>query len=160
MNIRRIAVATIAASAVALSVAVPAAAAPSGSLTIYTHQTQRNVLDLGASGTTVGDVVTGSGTVAMSKGGKTVGTYVYRAETVQVNIPGGNENRLSTQVWGVKGGSIMVSGLISVQQGTRPTKPQPLIIVGGTGDYAGANGTATLKPTSANNYTVTFTFTS
>ncbi len=159
MKLRILATAAVAAAALAISVAAPASAAPSGSLTIYTHQTQRDVLDLGASGTTVGDVVTGNGTVAMTKGGKTVGTYVYRAETVQVNIPGGNENRITTQVWGVSDGTIMVSGLISIQQGTRPTKPQPLIIVGGTGKYAGANGTATLKPTSANNYTVTFAFT-
>lgn len=165
MNLRRLSVAVVAASAVALSVAVPAhasaPAAPSGKLTIYTVQTQRNVLDLDSSNsTTVGDVVVGSGTVALTKGGKSIGTYAYRSETVRVNIPGGNENRLSTSAYVLPGGTILVQGLVSVQQGTRPTKPQPLVIVGGTGDYAGANGTVTLSPRTPNKYTTTFTFTS
>ncbi len=162
MNTRRLTVALVAAAATTLALAGPAAAvrpaAPSGSLTIYTHQTQRDVLDLGETGTTVGDVVTGSGTLALKKGGKMVGSYSYRSETVTVNIPGGNESRLSTNVYTLPGGTIMATGLVSIQQGTRPTKPQPQIIVGGTGRYAGARGTMTLVPKNANDYVRTFDF--
>lgn len=164
MKVRMLATSAIAAAALAISVSAPAFATapakPSGSLTIYTHQTQRDALDLGATGTSVGDVATGSGTVALTKGGKDVGTYVYRSETMRVTIPGGNESRLSTSVHSLPGGTIMVSGLVSIQQGTRPTTPSPQVIVGGTGDYAGANGTATFTPGKNNNAKVTFTFTS
>lgn len=164
MSVRRLAIALTAAAALALTVAAPAQAArptaPSGTLTVYNHQTQRDILDLGASGTTVGDVITGSGTVALSAGGKSVGTFAYRAETVRVNMPGGNENRISTTVTSLPGGTILTSGLVSAQQGTRPTKTEQVVIVGGTGDYAGARGTATLNPGTNNRYKVTFTFTS
>jgi hypothetical protein len=89
-------------------------------------QTEREVLDLGATGTTFGDVVTGSGDLRRSPSGMTIGSWSYRAETVRVNIPGGNESRLTTQWCALGKGSIMVSGLVSVQQGTRPTRRQPL----------------------------------
>ena len=165
MKVRILATAAIAATALALSAAAPALATapakPTGTMTVYSHSTQRNVLDIDASGgITIGDVVTGSGTVATTKGGKSVGTFAYRAETVRVNMPGGNENRISTSVYSLPGGTILLSGLVSVQQGTRPTKTEPVVIVGGTGKYAGAAGTATLNPGSTDNYKVTFKFTS
>ncbi len=164
MKVRTLATAALAAAALTVAVGAPAFATapakPSGSLTIYTVQTQRDALDLGATGTSVGDVATGSGTVALTKGGKVVGDYVYRSETTRVNMPGGNETRLSTSVHSLPGGTIMVSGLVSIQQGTRPTEPAPQVIVGGTGDYAGANGTATFIPGKNNNSKVKFNFTS
>ncbi len=164
MKVRVLAIAAVAAAAVAVAVAAPASAAvptaPSGTLTIYNHQTQFNRLDLGANGPNVGDVATGSGTVALSKGGKVVGSFTYRAESVRVNIPGGNENLITTAVYTLPGGTIMTSGLVSAQQGTRPTKTEPVIIVGGTGDYIGASGTATLNPGKKSTYTVTFRFVS
>jgi len=163
MKVRTLAVAAIASAALAVSVAAPALAvapaAPSGSLVVFNDETQHNVLDLGGSGVTVGDVVTGSGSVALTKGGKSIGTFAYRAETVKVNMPGGNLNRINNSVYDLPDGTIMVAGLVSVQQGTEPTKPQPLIIVGGTGKYAGANGTVTLTP-AKKYYKATFTFTS
>ena len=163
MKVRILAAAAVAAGALVVGAAAPAIAiapaAPSGSLTVYTNETQHNVLDLGASGTTVGDVVTGSGTTSATKGGKANGTFAYRAETVRVNMPGGNLNRINSSVYDLPGGTIMVAGLVSIQQGTEPTKPQPLIIVGGTGKYAGANGTVTLTP-GKKSYKATFTFTS
>lgn len=164
MKVRRATVAVAIAAAATVAVAVPAhaarPAAPSGTLTVYSKQTARNVLDLGASGITVGDVVTGSGTVSLTKGGKAVGTFAYRAETVRVAIPGGNENRISTAVTSLPGGTILTSGLVSIQQGTRPTKTQPVVIVGGTGDYAGARGTAIQNPGPNNTWTTTYKFTS
>ena len=165
MNIRRLTVVAAAiAVAVAVAVATPALAVapakPSGTLTIYTHQTQRDVLDLGESGSSTGDIVTGSGSVAMSKSGKAVGTYAYSSETVRVNIPGGSEMRISTSVYTLPGGTILVSGLTSVQQGTRPTKPQAQVIVGGTGKYAGAAGSVAVVPRNANDYTRVFSFVS
>lgn len=163
MKVRILATAAIAAAALAVSVAAPvsavAPAAPSGSLVVYSNDTQRNVLDLGGSGTTVGDIVTGSGTTSFTKGGKSNGTFYYRAETVRVNMPGGNLTRINNAVYDLPGGTLMTAGLVSIQQGTEPTKSQDLVIVGGTGKYAGANGTAKLVP-GAKNYKVTFTFTS
>jgi hypothetical protein len=157
-------IAAVAATLVSVSIAVPASATPRtgphGTLTILMTQTAREVLDLGATGTTVGDVVTGSGDLRRSAQGATIGTWTYRAETMRVNIPGGNENRLTTQWYALGKGSLMASGLISLQQGTRPTKPQPLVIVGGTGIYSGARGTMTLLPKGPDEYVATFRFAS
>ena len=108
----------VASTAMAASAAAPASAAPdSGKLTVYMSQTERNVLDLGATGITIGDVVSGSGNVSKTKGGATIGSFAYRSETVRVNIPGGIENRLSTIWFSLPGGSLMASTVINVPSG-------------------------------------------
>ena len=153
-----------AATLMSVSLAAPVAAAPGagphGTLTLVMKQTQREVVDLGATGTTIGDVVTGGGDLRRSAQGAVLGTWNYRAETVRVDIPGGSESRLTTQWYALGKGSIMVSGLVSIQQGTRPTKPHPLVIVGGTGIYTGARGTMTLLPKGPDDYIATFHFVS
>jgi hypothetical protein len=127
MRTRPLVLAIVTVAMVSASVAVPASATPRtgphGTLTILMTQTAREVLDLGPTGTTVGDVVAGGGDLRRSAQGAPIGTWTYRAETVRVNIPGGNENRLTTQWYALGKGSLMVSGLISLQQGSRPTKP-------------------------------------
>jgi hypothetical protein len=157
-------IAVVVTALVLVSGAIPASAAtrtgPTGKLTLHMVQTQRDVLDLGSSGTTVGDVVTGSGDLLRSDGGAVIGSWAYRAETVRVSIPGGTENRLSTQWFSLGKGSIMVTGLISLQQGTRPTASQALIIVGGTGIYAGSKGTMRMTVQGPDDYTAAFRFVS
>lgn len=151
-------------AAAAVAVALPAKAAPTaptaptGTLTIYLKQDQREVLDLGVAGTTVGDVVTGSGNVSRTNGGAAVGTFVYRAEAVRVNIPGGIENRMSTLWITLPKGSIAATSLISVPQGTRPVAVHQYIIIGGTGAYAGARGTMGFKPLGPDDYRAKFRF--
>ena len=163
MSVRRIATAGVIAAGVALTAAAPATAAvaahSSKNMTVYIAQTERNVLDLGATGITVGDVVTGSGDVSKTKGGSTIGTFAYRAETVRVNIPGGIENRLSTMWVSLPGGSLMASTVINVPSGTRPVKSQEYVILGGTGKYSGAAGDMTFTPLSPDEYKLAFHFT-
>ncbi len=163
-TLRLVSVISVVAALMSLSVAAPASAtiraSPHGTLTVLLTQTEREVLDLGGTGTTIGDVVTGSGDLRRTAQGSTIGSWAYRAETVRVNIPGGSENRLTTQWYTLGKGSIMVSGMISLQQGTRPTRPQPLVIVGGTGSYRGAAGTMTLLPKGPDDYVATFRFVS
>jgi hypothetical protein len=150
----------VASTAMAASAAAPASAAPdSGKLTVYMSQTERNVLDLGATGITIGDVVSGSGNVSKTKGGATIGSFAYRSETVRVNIPGGIENRLSTIWFSLPGGSLMASTVINVPSGTRPVKSQDYVILGGTGKYAGAAGDMVFTPLSPDDYKVVFRFT-
>lgn len=142
-----------------LAVAAPATAAPaSDRLTVFISQDQREVLDLGAAGTTVGDVVTGSGDVSRTKGGAATGTFAYRAETVRVNIPGGVENRLSTFWVTLPKGSIAATSLVSISQGTRPATVQQFVILGGTGAYTGAQGTMVMKPLGPDDYRLTYRF--
>lgn len=166
MRTGRVLASAMAAGTLAISLAVPAQAAvsaakPKGSLTVYTHQTQMNVLDLGASGVTVGDVTTGSGTVATSVGGKSVGTFAYRSENVSVSIPGGNRNVLSTTAYVLPTGQILTQGLISAPGGTAPVATQTRVILGGTGKYAGASGTAVMNPgANQTDWTITFRFVS
>ncbi|MDO8309572.1 MAG: hypothetical protein Q7V58_14605 [Actinomycetota bacterium] len=163
MSLRR----TISALAIAATVATGLAVAPTAqaatrdhpaTIKVFLHSTEREVLDLGATGATLGDVVTGSGTVRASKNGKLLGSFAYRAETVRVNMPGGIESRQSTQWITFADGSVMLSSLISVPQGTRPVESQEYVVVGGTGHYSGVAGTATFTPKSANNYVLTFHF--
>ncbi|MHB1066074.1 MAG: allene oxide cyclase barrel-like domain-containing protein [Candidatus Nanopelagicales bacterium] len=163
MSLRR----TISALAIAATVVAGLAVAPmaqaatrdhGSTLKVFLQATEREVLDLGATGATLGDVVTGSGTVRASRNGKALGTFAYRAETVRVNMPGGIESRQSTQWITLADGSIMTSSLISVPQGARPVASQEYVIVGGTGHYAGVAGTATFTPKSANRYVLTFDF--
>lgn len=146
-------------SAAVIAFAGPATAAPSGNtLTVYENQVQREVLDLGGDGPTIGDVITGSGPITRTVGGPSIGTFVYRAETVAVNMPGGLENRLSTIWVTLPKGSIAATSLVSVPQGTRPVAVQPHVIMGGTGAYAGVRGTMMFKPISADVYRLTYRF--
>ena len=163
MRIRQLTAAlltTVVASTAIAAAVTPASAAPdSGKMTVYMAQTERNVLDLGATGSTIGDVVTGSGNVTKTKGGAPIGSFSYRSETVRVNIPGGIENRLSTIWFSLPGGSLMASTVINVPSGTRPVKSQDYVILGGTGKYAGAAGDMTFTPLSPDDYKLTFRFT-
>jgi hypothetical protein len=161
MRIRRL-TAVAAASALtagALALTTPAAAAPSGSLTVWSTQTEQNKVDVGATGLTTGDITTGSGTVAMTQTGKAAGTFAYAATTVRVGIPGGNSTSLTTSVYTLPKGTISLQGLISVPQGTPPVKTETFVIVGGTGAYAGARGVAVRNP-GPTTWKVTFTFVS
>ncbi len=147
------------ACAAVFALAGPTSAAPTAdTLTVYMKQDQREVLDIGASGPTIGDVVTGSGPVSRTNGGTAIGSVVYRAETVRVNIPGGVESRLSTLWVTLPKGSIAATSLVSVPQGTRPVAVQQFVIVGGTGAYAGVRGTMGFKPLSADDYRLTYRF--
>jgi hypothetical protein len=124
--------------------------------TFYLHQTERQAIDIGATGTSVGDVVTGSGTVSTSRGGAAIGSFAYRAETLTVAIPGGTESRNSILWVTLDGGRIAATSLISVQAGARPVATQEYVVLGGTGTYARVRGTMTFTPVSADDYTVTF----
>jgi hypothetical protein len=129
-----------------------------GTVTVYITQSEREVLDVGAAGVTIGDVVTGSGSASRTRGGAEIGTFAYRAETVRVNIPGGVENRLSTFWVTLPKGTLAATALVSVPQGTRPVGVQQFVIIGGTGAYAGVRGTMNFKPLSPDEYRLTYRF--
>lgn len=159
---------TIAAGAglmLALPVAASAVAAPAAKaykapddFKMYTTQTERVEWDGGDAGTSVLDVVVGSGELRKKPGGAVKGTNTYRAETVRVDVPGGIEYRQSSQSYQLKNGTLLTSGLISVPSGARPVEPQDFAIVGGTGDYSGARGSMKFVPKGPNKNVVKFRF--
>ena len=157
---RRVLALIAAATAAASLIVVPSASAADhpDKVTVFLQQTVREQLDEGATGVTVGDIVTGSGTLSRTKGGASIGEFVYRAETVRVNRPGALESRLSTQWYDLPKGAIMTSALISIHQGVRPTRSQKFVILGGTGSYIGAQGVLTFMPLGPDDYRATFDF--
>lgn len=149
----------------AFPVVSPAGAAPAAksyqapaNFKLYLTQTDRVEWDDGDPGTSVFDVVVGSGELRKKSGGSVKGTSTYRAETVRLDIPGGIEYRQSSQSYQLNSGTILTSGLIAVPSGARPVDPQDFAIVGGTGDYSGARGSMKFVPKSPNSYVVKFRF--
>ena len=164
MSIRR-PLALAATLAFGLSVAgaaLPAQAAPKdgSTLTLFNKRLTRETVDFPPNGTTVGDLTVGTGTLARTQGGAVIGTLSWSAQNVQVNIPGGIENRLSIQWLTLPGGALETSSLVSVPQGTTPVKTQQYVIVGGTGKYAGARGSMAFTPLGPEDYKMVFRFTS
>lgn len=148
--------AAVAAAAVLFS--APAHAAPSGSLTVFGTRTEWQQIDLPPSGDTAGDMTVGTANVARTRGGPVIGSIAFNSVTIRVAIPGGSQSRMSTQWLTLPGGAIQSSSLIEAPQGTPPVKSQDFVIVGGTGRFAGAQGTMTMTPLGANENKYVFRF--
>ena len=140
------------------SVMAPAIAAPQSD-SYFMKRTDRQVVDLGGSGTSVGDMVFASGTVSKKRGGTAVGTYNFRGITVAVPIPGGRENRDALTQFNFKSGTVLMERINSVPAGTLPDSTEIYPIIGGTGVYAGVNGTVVFSVLNEAEYKVVFRFT-
>lgn len=125
----------------------PATAAPGKDrpkpIVVFIAFGTRDIIDIGEPGASHGDVTTGTGAVWRTLAGEVIGDYVYRAETVKAEEL---ETRLTTLWVNLPGGSLAAMALIEVPKEAPPTESQRFIVLGGTGKYAGAQGTMTLKP--------------
>jgi hypothetical protein len=139
-------------------VAAPGAHAAKPDLVWYFDRTFREVIDIGRTGDSHGDVTVTNGNVSEVPGGSAVGTYVTSQLTASVAIPGGPQERKTDISIKVGKGVIYTTALVSANAGTPPTKVSAHAIIGGTGKYSGVSGEMILKPLSATRYKVSFFF--
>ncbi len=144
--------------ALAGSLAAPAIAAPHSD-SFFLKRTSRQVIDLGTTGTSVGDMAFATGIVSKQRGGAEVGTYNFRGITVAVAIPGGRENRDALLQYNFKNGTLLMERINNVPAGTLPDSTEIYPIIGGTGAYAGAKGTVVFSVLSDSEYKADFRFT-
>jgi hypothetical protein len=136
-----------------IAIVAPVCAAPS-SESYFLKRSSRQVLDLGTTGSSLGDMAFSVGVMGSKRGGTDAGTYNFRGITVAVAIPGGRENRDSLIQLNLKAGLILMEKIISVPAGTVPDLTETYPVTGGTGKYAGARGTVVFSVLSDSEYKV------
>jgi hypothetical protein len=139
-------------------VAAPGAHAAKADLVWYFDRTFREVIDIGATGDSHGDVTVTHGNVTEVAGGAAVGAYVTSQLTAFIAIPGGRQSRKTDISIKMGKGVIYTTALVEANAGTPPTKTTAHAIIGGTGKYSGVSGEIILKPLSATRYKVSFFF--
>ena len=101
----------------------------------------RTVVDTGAVGTSVGDLIVTTGDVSRSESGPRIGFYTTNQITVRADTSAGREIRRVELSISLPSGMIFATSLIRAQTGVPPTQPMTFAVTGGTGRYAGARGT-------------------
>jgi hypothetical protein len=139
------------ASAIALPLAgfaTSAQAAPRADR-IFMHIDTRTVIDVGATGSSVGDLTVTHGTLADTLEGDKVGSWTAR---VVVVVPGTTKERRDTLVHFIlPGGVLLTRGIYLSPTAKPPTRPVRMAIIGGTGDYFGSRGQVVLTPLGGGN---------
>lgn len=122
---------------------------------VYTVVDQWNYIDLGESGRSLGDLVSGRGTLTKMPGRSPTGQYQWGATVVQL-LPNDQEMRQSVVQfeWGTD--AILASKIFQVPSHSNPVQPIVYAITGGTGRYASARGTVLFEPTGASTFKATF----
>jgi hypothetical protein len=134
------------ASAIALPLvgfATSAQAAPRADR-IFLHVDTRTVIDVGATGSSLGDLTITHGAIADTLEGEKIGSWTARLVVV---VPGATKERRDTLLHFIlPGGVLMTRGLYESPSGKLPSEPHRIPIIGGTGDYFGARGQVVLTP--------------
>ena len=108
------------------------------------HIDTRTVIDVGATGSSVGDLTVTHGTLANSLEGEKIGSWTAR---VVVVVPGATKEQRDTLVHFIlPGGELMTRGIYVSPTSKPPTRPVRMAIIGGTGDYFGVRGQVLLTP--------------
>ena len=149
--------AVLVAAGVAL-VAAPSVQAAQSDMILYFDRNYREVIDLGKTGDSHGDITITHGNLSSTPGGKNVGTYASSQITAVMTIPGGPQSRKIDMSMKLDKGMIYTTSLMSANGGTPPTKPVAYAIIGGTGKYMGVAGQVTLNPISDTGYKATLHF--
>ncbi len=111
---------------------------------VFMHIDTRTVIDVGATGSSVGDLTVTHGTLADSLEGEKIGSWTAR---VVVVVPGATKEQRDTLVHFIlPGGELMTRGIYVSPTSKPPTRPVRMAIIGGTGDYFGARGQVVLTP--------------
>jgi hypothetical protein len=101
----------------------------------------RTVVDLGPTGTSVGDLTVTTGDVRRTEAGKPIGYYTTNQITVRADAVSGREIRKVDLSISLPDGMIFATSLIRAQTGVPPRQQMTFAVTGGTGAYAGASGT-------------------
>ena len=124
----------------------------------YFERTYREVIDVGVSGDSHGDITVTNGGVSSELDGEVVGSYATTQISARVGKADGSQDRKTDISVSMDGSTIYTTSLVTATPGTPPTEKTAHAIVGGTGTYAGARGEMILEPLSAESYKVTFYF--
>ena len=130
----------------------------SDTIVLFMHRAERQVVDLGETGPSIGDIAFAWGSVSKAPTSKSVGTYTFRGLTVRTDIPGGVEDRDVLLQYTLSGGTLLIQQVIHLSLGVTPVRTDAYAIIGGTGDFSGARGSAKVKAVTPSEYKVTFTF--
>lgn len=114
--------------------------------TVYIERTFAETVDLGDSGSSVGDLRATRGLVRKSLDGKVIGRYTTTQWTIGPGGERGLEERTITMEVAIGRNEVVMVSVYTAPKGETPVDKVVYPIVGGTGKYAGARGTMTLVP--------------
>jgi len=120
--------------------------------TVFLERTAAENVDLGAPGASVGDFRTTAGVVRATQNGEVIGSYATSQHTLAAGLEGGKERRSVTMEITIGRSDITMLSLYLAPAGGPPAERVVHPIIGGTGQYLGANGSLTLIPISATEY--------
>jgi len=132
--------------------------ATSEELVVFFERSYREVIDVGVSGDSHGDITVTNGGVSSELGGEVVGSYATTQISANVGKSDGSQDRKTDISVSVSGSTIYTTSLVTAAPGTPPTEETRHAIIGGTGSYAGARGEMILEPLTSTSYKVTFYF--
>ncbi len=145
--------------AAGLSVFAPVAVAAErpANRTVFLERTAAENVDVGATGSSVGDLRATQGVVRSARDGKVIGSYATSQVTLSAGV-GGTEQRSVIMEITMGAEEVTMVSLYVVPVGAPPTSKVVHPIVGGTGQYAGAGGTLTLVPLDGTSYRAVLRF--
>ena len=114
--------------------------------TVYIERTFAETVDLGDSGSSVGDLRATRGLVRKSLDGKVIGRYTTTQWTIGPGGERGLEERTITMEVAIGRNEVVMVSVYTAPKGETPVDKVVYPIVGGTGKYAGSRGTMTLVP--------------
>jgi len=114
--------------------------------TVFLERTSSENVDLGAPGPSAGDFRTTVGVVRATQNGEVIGSYSTSQHTLATGLDGGKERRSVMMEISIGKSDITMLSAYDVPTGGPPAARVVHPIVGGTGDYLGANGSLTLVP--------------
>jgi hypothetical protein len=124
----------------------------------YFDRSFREVIDVGGTGDSHGDITVTNGDVTLDRGGDVVGTYATTQISARVGKSDGSQERKTDISVSIDGSTIYTTALVLASPGTPPTGKNAHTTIAGIGTYAGARGEMILEPLSAESYKVTFYF--
>ena len=116
----------------------------------------RSVTNVGPAKSSIGDTTFATGSVRLDAAGTEVGTFTTRAVVVVPDTGSGRELRDTQVTVRLPEGMLLTEAFTSEPTATPPDTPNTLVILGGTGPYSGARGTAVIRPVSPGEYSFTF----
>lgn len=116
----------------------------------------RSVTNIGPEASSVGDTTFATGTVRLGAAGSAVGTFTTRAVVVVPDTGSGRELRDTQVTVRLPEGMLLTEAFTNEPTASPPNTPNTLVVIGGTGPYSGARGTAVIRPVSPGEYTFTF----
>lgn len=145
------------ATGVAPAMAEPrSSGAPSRTLETFLSFKTRSVANVGPEASSVGDTTFATGSVRLDAAGSAVGTFVTRAVVVVPDTGSGRELRDTQVTVKLPEGMLLTEAFTDEPTATPPNTPHTLVVLGGTGQYSGARGTAVIRPVSPGEYSFTF----